>query len=144
MTKFNKLKGKILTKIEVGIEEGSYADEMIFTTNTQDDYILYHKDDWCEKCNIVDIVGDIKDLIDTPILLAEEVTNRNCVTPKETFNIIIKEDEERPSFTWTFYKLGTIKGYVTISWYGTSNGYYNETVSFRKRGDGSKYGPLIK
>jgi len=74
----------------------------------------------------VDIAGDINDLIGSPILLAEVVTNENENPP----GVEILEYQE--SFTWTFYKLSTKKGSVTISWYGESNGYYNESVTFTK------------
>lgn len=69
----------------------------------------------------------LEDLIGSPILLAEEATNSDAdpegVTPPEY------RDE---SFTWTFYKLATIKGSVTIRWYGSSNGCYSEGVDFEK------------
>ncbi len=58
--------------------------------------------------------------------MAEEVTNAQDVNPDG-----VKIPDCQDSFTWTFYKFATIKGYVTISWYGESNGYYNESVSFR-------------
>ena len=73
----------------------------------------------------MDIVGELDDLIGEPILLAEEISNESGINPS---GVTIPESQE--SFTWTFYKLGTIKGCVTISWYGESNGYYNESVSF--------------
>lgn len=75
----------------------------------------------------MDIVGNISDLIGYPLLMAEEVCSEPNVNPPDA-----KIPEEyQDSFTWTFYKLATVKGYVTISWYGSSNGYYNESVSFR-------------
>ena len=75
----------------------------------------------------MDIVGDIEDLIGSPLLMAEEVTNEQNINPA---GVEVPEDQD--SFTWTFYKLATIKGYVTIRWYGQSNGYYSESVSFEK------------
>ena len=75
----------------------------------------------------MDIVGDLEALVGEPLLIAEEVVNDQNVNPDG-----IKQFDYQDSFTWTFYKLSTIKGSVTIRWYGESNGYYSESVSFAK------------
>lgn len=115
---FDILKGKTITSI-VGAVKGS--DEIIFSCSDGSQYRLLHYYDCCESVEIEDICGDINDLIDSPILIADEVENDNVGNPRSEY------DE---SFTWTFYKLATINGYVDIRWYGTSNGYYSERVDF--------------
>jgi hypothetical protein len=115
-----ELKGKTIVSVKGKI----YDNEMIFVTDTGESYRFYHKQDCCEMVSIEDIIGDMNDLIGSPIAMAEEITsNKN---PKD----IKKEYQE--SFTWTFYKFATIKGYVTIRWYGESNGCYSESVNFEK------------
>lgn len=96
-------------------------EEVIFVTTGGDSYKLYHEQDCCESVTLQDVTGDILDLVDTPILHAEEVDSD--AGPLEVYE---------SSYTWTFYKLATVKGWVTLRWYGTSNGYYSERVSFAK------------
>lgn len=116
-----ELIGKILTEINVDMEQ----DEIIFTCDNGDKYKMYHDQDCCESVVIDDINGDINDLIDSPILVAEEL-----ISDENQTDVDIPEYQD--SFTWTFYKLATIKGYVDIRWYGGSNGYYSERVDFEK------------
>jgi hypothetical protein len=86
---------------------------------------MWYEPDCCASCSVEDIAGDFDDLIGTPVLMAEEVSSREPPEPR------VGEDFYRDdSETWTFYKIATIKGGVTIRWYGSSNGYYSEVASF--------------
>jgi len=103
------------------------GEDIVFICDDDTKYIMNHDQDCCEGVTIEDVCGDIDDLIDSPILQAEEVIydNENPSGEKIPF-------EYQNSFTWTFYKFATIKGSVTIRWYGESNGYYSEGVDINK------------
>lgn len=121
--KFSELVGKTLTEIRG--EAG--GDRLEFICNDGSMYALWHSQNCCESVTIESIVGDPADLIGSPILKAEEASNEN-----EDPQGYKSEDRYRDSFTWTFYKLATIKGYVDIRWLGESNGYYSESVDFSR------------
>ena len=109
MAKIQELVGKTLTEIKRNRSEG---DELIFIADDGTEYKMYHAQDCCEQVSIDDIVGDLDDLIGTPILLAEEVSNDDFLVAFE--DVRVSEYGDPESYTWTFYKLATIKGYVDI------------------------------
>lgn len=118
---FTELLGKTFLSVE---QQGD--DEIIFTESDGTKYVQYHSQDCCESVLVDEIHGDLTDLQESPILQAEEV-----ISEDETPDGFPKV-EYPDSYTWTFYKLATIKGYVTIRWLGESNGYYSESVDMRK------------
>lgn len=120
---FATLVGETLTDIR-GLDLG--GDEVTFTTASGRVFRMYHSQDCCESVSLVDIAGEVTDLIGSPILKADESSNSDT---DEEYN---KRVEYPPSdsWTWTFYHLATVKGYVTLRWLGESNGYYSESVDF--------------
>jgi len=118
-TKFEDLLGKTIISIERG-EASGIDEQLLFTLDNGDRYRMYHSQDCCEDVYIEDICGNLDELLNSPILLADMVTS----------------EEDRGNHydhvTWTFYKLSTNLGSVTIRWYGSSNGYYSEEVTFAK------------
>lgn len=114
------LVGKILTAVEKSDEE------ILFRLADGSAYKMYHSQDCCETVRVEEVIGDLDDLVGSPILQAEEVSNADAAAP-----------EGAESYTWTFYKLATIKGRVTVRWLGESNGYYGEHVDFAKIESGS-------
>lgn len=86
-------------------------EELIFKSDSHI-FKFYHQQSGCESVYIESIVGDLDDLVGTPILFAEEVSSEYM----------------EPLHEWTFYKFATNKGYVDVRWYGSSNGYYSTSV----------------
>lgn len=117
-----ELMGKTLSRI-LGAEEGN--DVIIFECTDGTRYMMYHDQDCCEEVSINDICGDIERLIGTPITKAADVS-------EDMSESYPSGGDDNGTHTWTFYHLATIRGYVTIRWFGESNGYYSEEVSFVK------------
>lgn len=116
--KIDSLVGKTIKTISIS------NNEILFTSTENDQFVMYHGQDCCESVYIEDVVGDWNDLIGSPILKAEESSNSDDPPVESKY--------EPESYTWTYYKLATIKGYVDIRWFGESNGYYSESVNFGK------------
>lgn len=118
---FSELLGLTIDRI-IGLENDS--EKVVFYSSDGRKFRMFHSQDCCEYVSINEIHGDVEDLISSPILRAEEVTNAESPKPERDLWDDVCE--------WTFYKLATIKGEVVIRWLGTSNGYYSTDVSFQE------------
>lgn len=107
--KFSELTGKTIVNID-GLEIGS--GKVVFETDDGYIYVMFHPQECCETVEIEDVNGYFKDLLNTPIIIAEEREGE-------------VKDTDYGDEKYTFYTLATIKGYVDIRWYGASNGYYS-------------------
>ena len=118
---FAELLGLTIDRI-IGLENGS--GKVSFYSSDGRKFLMFHSQECCEDVHINEIHGDVEDLISSPILRAEEVTNADGPVPENELYDDVYE--------WTFYKLATIRGEVVIRWLGTSNGYYSTDVSFQE------------
>lgn len=112
------LKSQTIVDIQ-GMSKGS--EEIVFTLSDGRRIKMFHDQECCESVWLEDVVGDPADLVNSPILVAEaSQSNEHSL------------EKGHESWTWTFYKLATIKGSVDLRWYGESNGYYSEDVNIRQ------------
>ena len=110
----SKLLGKTISKItrDDGIE---------FECQDGSKFRMTHHQDCCESSYLESIVGDLDDLIGSPILMCEECDGSSP-----------GDDDSYGVVDWYFYKFASLKGYVTLVWRGESNGYYSTLVSFEE------------
>ena len=119
---FDELTGKLLLATLVD----QNTDDIVFITLDGRAYHMHHPQDCCETVTIDDICGELDWLQEAQVIRAEE--RSHCGTTHDRPD----STDDDGSQTWTFYELVTTKGAVTIRWYGTSNGYYSESVCFTR------------
>jgi hypothetical protein len=107
---------EIVGKTPVAID--NKGTEVHFRMSDGSHYVMTHIQSCCENVSVEDIAGDLNDLLNHPISLAEQRSNRVEI--------------EYGDAQWTFYELQGPGGYATIRWYGTSNGYYGTGVDFMR------------
>ena len=112
---FSTLIGKKIVDAR-GLSCGSNHVSILFEDGTAIKF--YHSQSCCESVELDDIYGDKDDLIGSTLFKLELVTSND--RPRDRYDT---------SYTWSFYKFQTSKGYVDLRWYGCSNGYYSETVN---------------
>jgi hypothetical protein len=121
----NQMLGRVFLRVEGGVGD----EHLLLVRDDGVHFLFHHFRDCCECVEIEDIIGDLHDLIGTPLLVADMETNEYASGDPYGFNPYKYEcDEEDGTYTWTFYKFATIKGYVDLRWLGESNGYYGERV----------------
>lgn len=112
---FDFLLGAKITEVR-GATVGS-EEVVIFTDRGR--LVLFHIQDCCESVSVEEVHGDPQDLGGAVITLFDE--SENAPENEAEYNY--------ESATWTFYRLCTNKGDLTLRWLGVSNGYYSEYVS---------------
>lgn len=98
---------------------------------------MYHEQDCCE-----DVFLESADSIENKV---DIYTDCDWCELEEISDVVQPQLKGyyNDSFTWTFYKVKTNKGYDTIRWYGSSNGYYSESVDFKIYHEEDYIGDLI-
>jgi hypothetical protein len=113
LEKFNDIVGQICIDVKRN-DKHLHEDEIHFTLENGDRYALAHSQDCCESVVIESIEGDLKDLVGSPIVMADESSKEDAYSK------------------WTFYRLATIKGYVDIRFLGETDSCYSIDVDFVK------------
>ena len=135
---FETLLGRRIADIHVLSDH----EQVLIVDYDDNGFLLCHTQDCCESVYLEDIEGDLEDLLDIPLVQAEEISSNDGepwrAEGKEANHFkleqaigLLEPPPQRPdeeSYTWTFYRLSTQAGGAVLRWYGSSNGYYGESV----------------
>ena len=113
--------GKTFTKV-ISSDEG-----LRFIEENGNSWLFSHEQECCEDVFLEDVAGSLDDLVGSPLLMAEEVSNEEEPDVPEDIDLY-------DSYEWTFYKFATAKGYVAARWFGAGNTFYSISVDLFFKG----------
>ena len=124
------ISSELVGKIPCDINVNKDSTELTMEFMDGSKYVFRHEQDCCEQVNINDVNGDWNDLIGQSLTLADERTHSGEGEEEGELykNSVEEEYYLSESWTWTFYAFASVKGYVDVRWFGSSNGYYSEAV----------------
>jgi len=111
---FSILKNQTITDISSDYESVTFK-------TVDKTYRLEHYQDCCESVRLENVIGDIKNILNVPITLAEEDNPGDPDWYSESYN---------DSHTWSVFILEAGGKRVEFWFLGESNGYYGESVDF--------------
>ncbi len=108
---FSVLVGEVLDAVDIDKRK----DQILLTTRSGRQFLVYHEQDCCESVRIVGQDGNFEKLIGKPIVEARDNavdTSEEAADSQTTTTLIFRVDGET----------------VISRWVGDSNGYYSESV----------------
>lgn len=115
-----KIKGMKFKNVYLDKDSGRFDNEaIVFDKGANELYVLTHIQECCENVWIESITGELEDLIDSPLIMAEVASQT-------------KRDEDGfADQIFYFYKFATAKGYVTIRFVADDTPYYSTEVELK-------------
>jgi hypothetical protein len=108
----------------VSLTRDAFGQDNLFIRTDKKFFCMRHSQDCCEEVHLIDGFDDLRGLVGSTIISLTKVTNKTDPIPENVY--------ANDSHLWTFYKIATLKGFATLRWFGSSNGYYSEEVDFEE------------
>ena len=122
------LKDKIEEQEDIGMLVGEVISNVDYSSDDEilriktlsgREFMMYHQQDCCETVYLEDGLEELRDLMGEEVCGARE-------------DISTSGDTDEGTEKWTYYHIATKTQNCCLRWYGSSNGYYSEEVSFEE------------
>lgn len=111
-------------KTIINLDDSANGD-LRFTMDDGSVYEMGYIPDCCATCDIESGLSDLQAMV------GQKLVSVSMDTSSERPADVAKPEYEPESQTWTFYTFRSNEATAQLRWFGESNGYYSESVTFR-------------